>query len=222
MERQLGRSASTAGLDPPMRPPVSRFEIDFQSEKEFRYPQLHKFLELYGNQVRDLHIGWERLMCFTKQELNFCQQLPNLKSFSIQQDMMFYSTRHLKPTEPPVPLPKAFSKLTTLKFQDISGFPVWQLIELCTNVKTLAFRNMDGSEENFRRLLQILEGQLKLLTHCLILTIFLTWRAFPTWRQLSWIWISPNHWLITRTRFTRWSPGIWEYSRLKKCPTCKN
>lgn len=95
----------------------------------------------------------KRLIYFTEAELRFYQKLPNLKHLSLQQDA---SSQVIKAPDAVAPLPQSFSKLTALKVQDIAGFPVWDLIELSTNIKTFAYQNMDGKAEPISCLLTIL------------------------------------------------------------------
>lgn len=144
-EEQLAESAAEAGLNPPIRLPISRFNLGFGSEKDFCTPQLHKFLQLYGDQVKDLHIRRDYLWCLSENEVNFYRQLPNLEHFSLQQNSV-YGLGHVK--APGVgeiaKVLQGFSKLRTLKIQDIFTFPVSELLELCTNIRTLDFRNFFG------------------------------------------------------------------------------
>lgn len=160
-ENQLAASAAKAGLGPPILIPVSRFLIVFQCvhAQDFQCPLLGQFLARYGSQVRDLRIARFPCMFLSEDEANFYQQLPNVKHFSLQEHDMgaIALSEHITAPESPVSPPPGFSELTILKVEDVPNFPFWQLIELCTNLKALAFRNKVGKAECFRRLLTILD-----------------------------------------------------------------
>lgn len=139
----------------PIGAPTSHFHIEFESTRAFGNCHLQTFLKLYGDQITQLQVYRQRLP-ITEKEIEFYENLPNLKCLSVVQKETRNSIGAV--CDPKLHLPRVFTKLKELNVdKDCPGFSVWELLDFCTNIRSFSYMNIIEDVKELKRLLSVLD-----------------------------------------------------------------